>query len=251
LKSRSSIEIPIKLQGVTVSDKVYDSLPTKPSIIKHITLHTAGRNMSMKGHLLEPISVEIMGLQFSESVYVAPIEDAMLIGLDFMSKYQAEIDVKQRMFCVKEKRIPFIEKSDSDQNVNITQVRITRRTTIPARSVIRIQCSTDHNLPPACYFIEPTIKTVLAPRVCIVGADTPVMSFVNISDNKITLFKNQRVGIVYEIDEIFPVGENDHGDTQRISQVKQTKITGQLPEHLQEMYCNSCSELNETEQIEL
>jgi hypothetical protein len=156
----------------------------------------------------------------------------MLIGLDFMSKYQAEIDLKQSLFCVKGKRIPFIEKkSDSDQNVNLTRIRVTRRTTIPARSVIRIQCSTDHTLPPPCYLIEPTIKTVLAPRVCIVGADIPVMSFMNIYDSDITLFKNKTASIIYEIDEVFPFGENDSGYTQRTAHVKQTTNLRQLPGH--------------------
>ena len=93
--------IPIRVQGITVdgiidtasdvtiiSDKVYNSLPVKPSIVKSIALHTAGRDMSMKGYLLEPMTIDIKGLQFNESLYVAPIEDPMLIGLDFMSKYQ-------------------------------------------------------------------------------------------------------------------------------------------------------------------
>ena len=99
LKSKSSIMIPILVQGITVggiintasevsiiSDKVYNSLPIKPSIVKSIALHSAGRDMSMEGYLIEPITIDIKGLQFNESLYVAPIADAMLIGLDFHVK---------------------------------------------------------------------------------------------------------------------------------------------------------------------
>ena len=53
------------------------------------------------------------------------------------------------------------------------------------------------------------MKTVLAPRVRIAGADEPVMSFVDISNSKITLFKNQKVSKVYEVDEIHSSGESD------------------------------------------
>ena len=97
--------IPILEQGITVdgiidtasevtiiSDKVYNSLPIKPSIVKSIALHTAGKDMSIERYLIEPITIDIKGLQFNVSLYVAPIEDAILIGLDFISKYQVEIN---------------------------------------------------------------------------------------------------------------------------------------------------------------
>ena len=75
--------------------------------MKSIALHTAGRDMSMKGYLIEPMTIDIKGLQFNESLYVAPIEDAMLIGLDFLSKYQVEIDMKQGLFWVQGQKISF------------------------------------------------------------------------------------------------------------------------------------------------
>ena len=79
--------IPILVQGINVdgiidtasevtitSDKVYNSLPIKPSIVKSIALHTAGRDMSMEGYLIEPITIDIKRLQFNESLYVAPVD---------------------------------------------------------------------------------------------------------------------------------------------------------------------------------
>ena len=95
-------------------------------------------------------------------MYVAPIEDAMLIGLDFMSKYQVETDMKQGLFWVQGQKIPFIEeKGKSVHDVHVTEVRIVRRTVIPARSVLRIHCNTDLPLKPACYLLEPGLKQYL------------------------------------------------------------------------------------------
>ena len=215
-------------------------------------MHTAGRDISMKGYLIEPMTIDIKGLQFNESLYVAPIEDAMLIGLDFLSKYHVEIDMKQGLFGVQGQKIPFIEgKGNSVHDVHVTEVRMVRRTVIPARSALRIHCHTDHPLKPACYLVEPDLKTVLAPRVCIVGAGEPVMSFVNLSDSKITLFKNQKVGKVYEVDEIHPSGESDHTDILQTTQAKHTTGNGRLPEHLEDMYESSCMKLNQKEQYDL
>ena len=92
-----------------ISDKVYNSLPIKPSIVKSIAL-------------IEPITIDIKGLQFNESLYVAPTEDAMLIGLDFMSKYQDEIDMKQGLFWVQGKKIPFIEEKVNNSMMSMLQM---------------------------------------------------------------------------------------------------------------------------------
>ena len=46
------------------------------------------------------------------------------------------------------------------------------------------------------------------------------MSFVNLSDSKITLFKNQKVGKVYEVDEIHPNRKSDHRDILQTTQAK-------------------------------
>ena len=71
------------------------------------------------------------------------------------------------------------------------------------------------------------------------GAGEPVMSFVNLSDSKITLFENQKVGKVYEVDEIHPNGKSDHRDILQTTQAKHPG-NGRLPKHLEDMYQSSC-----------
>ena len=105
--------------------------------------------------------------------------------------------MKQGLFWVQGQKIPFIE----DKVTLSTEVRIVKRIVIPARSVLRIHCNTDLPLKPACYLEKPDLKTVLAPSVCIVGAGEPFISFVNLSNSKITLFKNQKVGKLHEVDD--------------------------------------------------
>ncbi|KAK3084013.1 hypothetical protein FSP39_006719 [Pinctada imbricata] len=205
----------------------------------------------MKGYLLEPIKLEISGNVYKESIYVAPLEDAMLIGLDFMSKYQTTLDMNEGYLCIRGKRVPFIDKgNNSVLAVNKTHIRIPKKTHIPPRSVLRISCITDKKLENGLYLTKPEVNTVLAPRICFEGASTPVMSFVNNSNNKVTLFKNQKVGYAYEVDEIPPVA--DLTGSLHISQVtKEQGKQGTVPEHLTDLYQRSCSELDENQQVTL
>ena len=220
LKSSSNLKINVLLHGkevdaildtasqvTIISDEFYNTLSDKPEKVRAFTLCTAGRNMAMKGYLLEPVQLEINGNVYKESIYVAPLEDAMLIGLDFMSKHQTTLDIKQGHIRIQDQNIPFIKGSNSVPAVSKTQIRITKKTHIPPRSVIRISCVADSPLLPGLYIIEPDINTVLAPRVCFEGAGNPIMSFVNNSDSRVTLFKSQRVGFAYEVDEISQVSE--------------------------------------------
>ena len=184
LKSTSHIKIPVTVQGKAVngivdtasevtilSDKFYDSLPTKPDVIKEITLYTAGRDLSMKGFLLEPTTIEKDGLVFKENLYVAPLGDAMLIGLDFMSKHQVMVDMKSSQLCLLDHKVQFIDKEgNSVQVVTKTWVRITKRIDISPQSVVRVPCHAEKLSENQSYLIESDIATVLVPRTYVVGS---------------------------------------------------------------------------------
>ena len=56
-------------------------------------MNTAGRNRKMKAHIVFPVKLEIWATVYEEQIYVAPIEDEMLLGLDFLEKHKADIDI--------------------------------------------------------------------------------------------------------------------------------------------------------------
>lgn len=71
------IKVPVVIQGMTInaiidtasqvaliSDTLYNNLVPKPGIEKYITLYAAGRDMAMKGYLVEPTTFSLNGLRF-------------------------------------------------------------------------------------------------------------------------------------------------------------------------------------------
>ncbi|KAK3098425.1 hypothetical protein FSP39_019321 [Pinctada imbricata] len=202
----------------------------------------------MKGYLLEPVQFDVNGLVFKEAMYVAPLDDDMLIGLDFMSKHQVMVDLKESQICIQDHVVSFVNKmGDSAKAVTKAKVRLLKRSIIPPHTAVRIPCYTDQPLKASNYLIESDVKTVLVPRICISGTGTPLMLFINLSDSKVTLLKNQKVGFAYEVDEIVP-NLSDDQDNLVVSQVQHSMETQEIPEHLKDLYQNSCSELNENQQ---
>ena len=67
-----------------ISDKVYRSLAKPPKKLQDVTLHTAGRQMVMKGFIVGPVHLKIGSKWYHEILHVAPIEQDMLLGFDIL-----------------------------------------------------------------------------------------------------------------------------------------------------------------------
>ena len=67
-----------------VSDKVYEALKHPPKKLREVTLQIAGRHMAIRGFVVGPVKMKIGTRWYSENVYVAPIEQEMLLGFDIL-----------------------------------------------------------------------------------------------------------------------------------------------------------------------
>lgn len=78
-----------------ISDKLYQSLSEKPSAMCKVKTNMAGRYLSLTGCVYGPFSIILGGLKCLENVYVAPIQDDMLLGLDFMHKHKVLVNIPE------------------------------------------------------------------------------------------------------------------------------------------------------------
>lgn len=74
--------IDIAAQVTIISDKLYESLIPKPSVLNKVVLHAAaGRDLKMTGCKIGPVTISIGSQAYPNvEVYVAPIKDDMLLG---------------------------------------------------------------------------------------------------------------------------------------------------------------------------
>ena len=105
LKSVSKFTVPMQVDGVAIeavldsaaevtiiSDRIYESLATPPKKLYDVRLDTVGRQLSMNGFVAGPVELQIGRSIYVGPVYVAPIEQDMLFGIDIMRKGSAVID---------------------------------------------------------------------------------------------------------------------------------------------------------------
>ena len=109
----SSLRVPITLQDrsikatidtaamvTVISDQIYKEMKPNPPCLKATTLQTAGRNMKMVGRIIGPVSIKLGNVIFPTLVHVAPINNDMLLGLDFLLRIGAGINLKERHLVV-------------------------------------------------------------------------------------------------------------------------------------------------------
>lgn len=85
-----------------ISDKVYEMLQNKSLIKKNTVMHGAGRDMKLKTFISEPIDINIGTRTYPSEVYVAPMDNDMLLGLvlDFMRRNNVQLDCCKQQIII-------------------------------------------------------------------------------------------------------------------------------------------------------
>jgi hypothetical protein len=120
-----------------ISDKLYESLPSKPTIKRHTMMHGAGRDMKMKTFIIGPVNIGIGSRIYPSDIYVAPIDDYMLLGLDFLYKYNVILDCSKNKFVINGETLP-MDYGKAKNVPKVSKVTVPGKTVIPPNSAIHI-----------------------------------------------------------------------------------------------------------------
>ena len=158
LRSCSTLSVPLKVENIClraivdtaaevtiISDRVLQSLLPTPSKVRDVTLCTAGRDLKMKGQVVGPLRVEIGSEPFMEEVYVAPIEDDMLLGLDFLRKHDVDIHIKDMNLVLNGRKIS-MEPGTPQGPDKVVKVNVSQAVVIPSNTVRRVARNLDLHL---------------------------------------------------------------------------------------------------------
>ena len=198
-----------------ISDKVYKQLKPVPEVLKKLHIKTAGRDMKMDAYQVGPIKIKLGGRHFKGPIFVAPIDDDMLLGLDFLRAHGININLRESCLVMGDTRIAMEtkrKKKHNDSLVQVATVTLGRRTGVPPNTVVTVKCDIDQPL--SEYIFEPADNLkVMIPRSFHSSEVKPKIALVNVTDKFITLKKSKVLGAAKVADVILE-SESDPGNMQ-------------------------------------
>lgn len=165
-----------------VSDRVFEKIPGDIPVLEQVSVMTAGRELFMKGAIVGPIKIEIGGQSFTEKVYVAPIEDSMLLGLDFMRKHEIKIDIPRSTISIKDTIVSMNEEVASD-SLKVAKIRVDKSMSIPPNSVALVPCSVETKLD--TFVVEGEGVDLVVPMSVHAGERELRLAMLNLSDHSV------------------------------------------------------------------
>ena len=162
-----------------LSDKIYNSLQDQPKIW----------GMQMDTIIVGPVKLEVGSKSYCTDVYVAPIDNDMLLGLDFLKRHQTITDLKNNTFTIGDDQIPLYCGPQSEIPV-VAKVTVPKRTVVPPHSVMRMPGQLDVDL--SSFIVESFPQCqgpLLVPR-CFFQDGRPTLCVFNPTESSDTLRKN-------------------------------------------------------------
>ena len=89
-----------------VSNSFFKELKEIPRFITNIKMHAAGENQILEAKQFGPVKLTIGKQTISHDIFVAPIHDDILLGIDILRKLEAKIDLGQNQLTLKNDILP-------------------------------------------------------------------------------------------------------------------------------------------------
>ena len=255
--------VPVKVQGMQlqavvdtaaqvtlVSEEFYKSLDPALPIRKEVVMNTAGKGMQMNRHIAGPFQVVLGTYLFTVEIYVAPIEEDMLLGLDFLEANGVSLHLKEKELQIAGDVIPMRLGTGSPLvNEKETEVFLAKGCKVPPNSVMRVGAQLSESMAGEYIVKAATKGEILIPRTLHNGGDNPVLCLINLSDHYVEVGKGEVLAYAEEVcSNVEPIG------IQKVEVAEQGGLENgkrEIPEHLINLFDKSKGELNEQEQTQL
>ena len=235
-------------ESTIISDKLYNSLVPKPPKRGRLRFMMAGRDTTMDGFKIGPVSFRVGSSIYQEVLHVAPIEDEMLLGFDFLFKNGANLDMKKNVLSIGENLVP-LQIGSLSKPPRVARVIVSKRRVVPPHSSLGIKCKLSEGLTDYIVESNPITKLAIPRSVHHCDKNTLEVCVLNLSDNYKVVKKGENIATAMEAEVV-------QGDTDSHSGFPLSRETEQIeqpfvPDHLKDMFENSCQNLSEEQSDQL
>ncbi len=251
-------------EATVISETLYQQFPLgKQTATTQTCLHNAesGKDMNAKGGLKVKFQIGTWCTEWD--VFVAPIRDPVLLGLDFLQAANVTIHTSGKVF-IAEELVPAKIVGGDGTDYHVARVVLETDTMLPPESECLVWGEVDNPKPGVCAVLEPYLitETVASGSVVTTMERRVIVRLCNLSSNKTTLLKGACLGLLvetypdeglldYEQWERNCDSTQEQSDDTYHSDLRRLTTATDIPEHLQALYAASSEALSEVQQQRL
>ena len=132
LRSSSAVRVQLYLNGMgieatvataadvsIVAEHFLKKLETPLATINKVVMYTAGKEQTLQASRVGPVTIKVGPHSSLETIYAAPIQDDMLLGLDYLKKYKAAVDLDQeKLVQVHGEQFPLVSEQSNPPRIS-------------------------------------------------------------------------------------------------------------------------------------
>jgi hypothetical protein len=192
---------PLTLKPVPISQirpTIGFMVELKPPIKQYVTMTQAGENAKMNGFIIGPVEMQLGSTGYCGDLYVVPLQDQMLLGMEFLHRRKARLDMENGVMTLDRDTVPM--KFGRAEGPLGAQVLTAQSIRIPTASAALCFCHLDRTLENFAVSPDPTglSDALLIPHTYHTGGKTAVTCLVNTSGVAISIAEGSQLGMVWE-----------------------------------------------------
>lgn len=264
LRSGSAYQVQLFLNGYPVlatvdtaaevtilADHVLDEWGEKPSIVDTIVMHTAGKELSINAAKLQPIRIGLGPFSSWESVYVAPIKDDVLLGLDYLSKHKVKLDLEKGEMELNGVIIGLSRQGDVPEISS--GVQLLHSTRIKPNTRVTVPCMTEGALQEPIMIEGWYNEGVIVLDTLVSQKPQPMICLLNPTDQEILVPASTTVAFARSVsllegDECIELGEG-YDSSVRKGEGENISESNVVPEYLKDMVERAVMNLDEEQKL--
>ena len=152
-----SLVVPVKIENSStlavvdtaamvtlISTAFFQSLAHRPEVVETVSLKGLGPQ-PVYAQKIRDLNIQLGSRKYSTEVYVADMPDAVLLGLDFLSRHGCTVDLKENTVSIYGETLSAIlKRNTSDEDIHVSRVTLPKSRTFPPNSVTLVQVSLDN-----------------------------------------------------------------------------------------------------------
>jgi predicted aspartyl protease len=250
--------------NVTVINEELAQSLGKLNVTEHCKLSCAAQSSSMSAKRVQGINLELGKRKFVVDVYVAPITDKVLLGLDFLNAHDCIVNLKLNQIEIDGKSVQAYLKRNSDgAEYQVSCIKAPKRITVPPATIVVTTFKLKQPLDRRKTFVFESSMTkdhpgLLIPSLCVHGSNRLPVQFINSAGRYITVKANEVLGNLIEVDDVvesFDENSNESEISDNECDLRQIltsdvdydvelkKLQSEMPDHLKNLFERSCIEL--------